>query len=120
MGLLTLKIVTDMKESNYELFEFHGELDQSTIPNAEKEIEAKMAESKRRYFVFDFADLKFVNSEGIGFLVSMHMKLMKKGHDLVLCAFRKNVADVINLIGLPKLVKIFGSLAEALAYIQKT
>lgn len=114
MALLTLKFVTNVRDDQYEVVEFHGELDQSTLSSTEKQMGEFLEPFKRSVLIFDLSDLKFINSEGIGFLVAIHAKLRKKGQDLFLCGFKKNVADVMNVIGLPSLIPVFQSVPAAI------
>lgn len=118
MTLLNLKFITDIKDNDYEVVEFHGELDSSTIPDAEKRIFGLLADYKRDYLVFDLADLNYINSEGIGFVITAQMKLAKKKQKLLLCGVRPNVAEVFDLIGVPKLVQVFPNISEAIKFIK--
>ncbi len=118
MALLTLKFVTDVRDEHYEVVEFHGELDQSTLLNTEKQMGEFLEPFKRPVLIFDLGDLKFINSEGIGFLVSIHAKLRKKGQNLFLCGFKKNVADVLGVIGLPSLIPVFPSVTAAIEHMK--
>lgn len=119
MALLTLKFVTNVRDLDYAAVEFHGELDQSTLNNTEKEIAEFFEAFKRKFLVFDLANLGFINSEGIGFLVSTHMKLLKRGQQLILCGLKRNVEDVIQLIGLPKLIPVFPTMSAAIDHMKK-
>lgn len=114
MALLTLKFVTDVRDLNYEIVEFHGELDQSTLADTEKQILSLLEKFDRPFLVFDFSNLNFINSEGIGFIFSVNMKLRKKGKKLALCGMKENVADVINLMGLPKVIDVFSAINDVL------
>lgn len=115
MALLTLKFVTDVRNDDHQIIELHGELDQSTLPNTEKQIIAFLADFGRKYLILDLTDLKFINSEGIGFIVSMHTKLAKKGKNLILCGMQGNVKDVFEVIGMSKMLPVYKNIAEAVA-----
>lgn len=120
MGLLTLKLVTDVRDLDYEVVEFHGELDKSTIPTTEQQMYDLIGSFQRHFLVLDLGDLTFINSEGIGFIVSIHMKLVKKNQVLLMAGMKPNVADVLELIGLPKLIPTFATVADAIQHIKKT
>lgn len=120
MALLTLKFVTDVRNGDYEIVEFHGELDQSTIPSTEKQVADLLADFNRPYLIFDLTDLKFINSEGIGFVVTTHTTLLKKGQQLVICGLKKHVEDVMSLVGLPRLMQVFPTAQTAIDNLKKT
>lgn len=114
MALLTLKFVTDVRDMDYEVVEFHGELDQSNLIQTEKQIGDLLKDFTRKFMVFDLSDLGFINSEGIGFMVSISTKLARKESKLLLTGVRANVADIFNLIGLPKLIPVVPTIADAI------
>ena len=120
MALLSLKFVTDVRDTDYEVVEFHGELDKSTQESAEKQILELLGTYTRRWLILDLSDLKYINSEGIGFLVSLHTKLTKKEQQLLLCSVASNVSDIFEVIGLGRIIQTFPSVAEAIHYIKKT
>jgi len=119
MALLTLKFVTDVRDLDYEVVEFHGELDQSTLAITEQQIFDFLAGFQRTALIFDLRDLAFINSEGIGFIVSTYMKLVKKNQQLILCGFKSHVGEVLQLIGLPKLIPVFSHITQAIDFIKK-
>lgn len=120
MALLTLKFVTDIRDLDYEVVEFHGELDQSNLEATEAQIADLLKDFKRHYLLFDLSDMAFINSEGVGFIASTHTKLVKKNQKLLICSVKPNVAEVFELIGLSKLLPVFATVGEAIAYIKKT
>lgn len=119
MSLLTIKFVTDISDADYQVIEFHGEMDQSNIRDTESKIAEHIAVSKHAYIVFDLSDLRFINSEGMGFIVATHARLAKKGVSLLLCSPPLNVRDIFELVGLPKIVPVLASIGDVIKYIKK-
>lgn len=118
MALLTLKFVTDVRDLDYEVIEFHGELDQSNLAPTESQIIDLLKNFSRKYLIFDLSDLTFINSEGIGFMVSISTKLARKNQKLLLSGIRANVADIMNLIGLPKLIPVFPTISDVIRFMK--
>ncbi|MFA6521560.1 MAG: STAS domain-containing protein [Candidatus Gracilibacteria bacterium] len=119
MGLLTLKFTTDVRDNDYEVVEFYGELDQSTIGNAEKMVFELLEKYDRKFLIFDFTNLTFTNSEGIGFIVDVNTKLVDKKKQLILCGLRPNVAEVLEAMGVPKLFHVFSKINEAISFTKQ-
>lgn len=119
MATLNIKFITDLGDLDYAVIEFQGDLDRETIHSAERQVEKILTLFKKHFLVFDFSGLNFINSDGIGFTVSSHMKLAVKGQELLLCGFKMNVADVINLVGVPKLIPVFQNMEDTIRYIKK-
>lgn len=120
MALLTLKFVTDVRDFDYEVIEFHGELDQSNLDTTEGQINDLLKNFTRKNLIFDLSDLKFINSEGVGFIVAINLKLAKKKKNLIVCGPQQNVEDIFELIGLPKLLPILATIGDAIGFIKKT
>lgn len=119
MKPLTLKFIKDIKDADYEVVEFNGDLDQSTEEQAEPQLLEDVKSFKGKYLVYDLAGLNYINSEGIALMMSMHMKLAVVGKRLLLCSVQPNVMDVLNLIGLPGLIPFFANMGEVISYIKK-
>jgi len=119
MALLTLKFISNPDNKEYSIIEFDGELDKSTIPNAELQIENFLVKSTQRFVVFNLSALKYANSEGVGFFVSTHTKLTHNNKQLVLFGLIANVADVFDAIGIGKLIPTFKNLDEVVSFVSK-
>ena len=115
MALLTLKFLTDIKDSQYAIVEFHGELDVSTLPQAEKQIAELLGTFSRPHLIFDWQNLKYINSDGIGYVVTVHAKLSKKNMALSIARPQPQVFDICNAIGLPEIIRMFKTLPEAIS-----
>lgn len=120
MALLTLKFVTDVRDNHYEVIEFHGELDQSTLLDTEKQMNDFLEKFDRPRLIFDLANLRYTNSDGIAFMVAIHAKLAKRGSKLLLARVQPNVADIMGVIGLGKLIPTFKTIEEAIAFVKKS
>lgn len=119
MAALHLNYITDVNDPDYEVIEFHGDLDKSTLQGTEAEVGKALEQFQGRAFIFDLSDLNFLNSEGIGFLVSVHSKLKKRGKELLVASPKPNVNDIFHLIGLPKIIPVLENIASAISYVKK-
>lgn len=116
MSLLNLTVIQDIRDTEYLIIEFAGELDQGSLPDAEQKITEVVGTLRQPVLIFDFNRLDFINSEGIGFVVTIHTKLAKKNKKLILCALQSHVADVCNAIGLPSLIPLLPDRKAAIAF----
>lgn len=115
MAELSITPLPSEQNKDVTVIAFNGEFDHFTFPAVEERVETLLNAFRGKYMIFDFTKLRFINSEGIGFLVSVSVKLKKHGAELLLCSFQANVADVIQLVGLPKMVKVFDTLEQAVS-----
>ena len=64
--------------------------------------------------VFDLRELRFVDSSGLGAILSCLRQLNAKGGDLKLCAMTKPVRALFELVRMHKIFDIYVTKAEAL------
>lgn len=115
MAFLDIKQRT---QGNALVIEFHGEIDKATVEMYKNTVTPLIdgdAVALVAKVVFDCSDLKFINSEGIGLLMSYHTKLSKREKKIILAGLQPNVKDIFDLIGLTKLIPVFPDAASALA-----
>lgn len=119
MAHLTLKFVTDVFDHDYEVVEFHGELDQSTLPDAEQQLTALIEKYDRSFLILDLSDLGFINSEGIGFFLTTNKKLSDRNKKLIVCGVQAHVADVVKVMGLSDIIPVYQTINETINAIKK-
>jgi anti-sigma B factor antagonist len=67
-----------------------------------------------RKVVFDLAELRFVDSSGLGAILSCLRQLNAKGGELKLCAMSKPVRALFELVRMHKIFDIYGTKDDAL------
>lgn len=67
-----------------------------------------------RRFVVDFSETGYVDSSGLGALVSLNKRLRELGGELRLAALNDDLRTLFELTRLDTLFRLFGSRAEAL------
>ena len=109
-----LKIIerSDDSSDKRAVYSFVGEMDKAGLDIVRKEVSELVDAFEKDLLVFDFKEMKFTNSEGIGFLMEIHAHLVNVGKNLVICDVRENVMDVFEAIGLDKVVKIYDDLSN--------
>jgi anti-anti-sigma factor len=117
--LITVTPQDIQPNSNYQVFAFDGELDKSNLPVISEAIKDTF-ENNIGNVIFDFTKLKFVNSEGLGFIVSLHYKFSKINKKLHIIGIQPNIQDIFNLIGIPTIIKCSNTLEEALTAINQS
>lgn len=77
-----------------------GELDEHTAKFASVKLDDIFKEVNFRQVVFDLADLKFMDSTGIGVLIGRYKKLKGKGIGTFITNPSKQAEKIFNLTGL--------------------
>lgn len=75
---------------------------------------AGYADQGNQKIVLDLSRVSFVDSSGLGALISV-LKLIGANGELVLCSTQPNVASMLKLTRMNKVFRIFGNRDEAIA-----
>lgn len=86
-------------------------LDVRTTKDFRREIQAQM--DSHKHVVFDLSTLTFVDSSGMGTLLSCLRQVSSKGGDLKLCGLTPQVRAVFQLVRMHRLFDIYSSKDEA-------
>ena len=65
-------------------------------------------------FVLDFADMKYIDSAGLGILVIQNKKVTEGGGKIKLANLSKDILSLFNLTHLDKAFEIFESIEDAI------
>ena len=106
--------ISDGPKQGIKIISLTGEMDESRIEPLRQQVETLYNDASIKILLFDLGKLEFINSKGIGYLVSVHTHLSKYQKILVLAAANEAVMDVISLVGLTTIIKYFSSVEEAL------
>jgi anti-anti-sigma factor len=93
------------------------ELTHDTVRAFETEALACVAQPNRG-IVLDMGSVRFVNSTGLGTLVKIGMRLDAQERRLALARPSAHVERAIRLVGLDAVLRIFGSVGEALEFLE--
>jgi anti-anti-sigma factor len=68
-----------------------------------------------RSIVLDFAKVEFLSSLGIRMILSLQQKLKKaKGNGLIICGISAQLAELLRITKLDRVLKVAGSRADAI------
>lgn len=106
--------ITLANGKNAVLLEIFGHLDEANVDRVAEEI-YKLIESVEQgtSFLLDFEQVAFINSKGIGYLLDFFRKIGEKGGKMVLARIPDNVLDILEVVGVTKIVENYFTLDEA-------
>ncbi len=105
-----LQIRPQELKDDCQVVKFEGEFDKAGHSDISKELDETVKGFEGKVLAFDFSRLKFINSEGIGYLMEIHAHLVKKDKKLIIVALNPNVADVFKTIGINEIIPVFADL----------
>ncbi len=108
---INLKIEVKI-EGKTTVAKFTGEFDKAGFSDVREELMGLISGFKGTRLVFDFTHVRFINSEGIGFLMEAHSNLKDTNQQLVIVGANAHVLDVFQTIGLSDLVPLYKSMKD--------
>jgi anti-sigma B factor antagonist len=91
----------------------HGEIDLATAPNLKAALDRAMDTAPRCVLV-DFEDVAFLDSTGIGVLLSAERRIRARGGKLIVICDNELIRRVFEVSGLTHVLNITASRREAL------
>lgn len=77
----------------------------------------KASESDARTIILDFGELDYMNSSGIGLLVTLLIRTQRQQQRLLACGLSDHYRQIFDLTRLNEAIGIYDSQAEALAAV---
>ncbi len=69
--------------------------------------------------IFNFKDMDYINSSGIGLLITILIRAKRQGQKLVACGLKDHFQQIFQLTRLDEAMPVFGSEEEAISAIVK-
>ena len=110
-------LITKDKDVDYTVLSFIGDLDSYNLDEKRKMIMETVEKADRKYLVFNFMNLVYINSESIGLIFQINEILSKIDKKLVIVNAKKNVVDVLKVIGLFDVVLNYKTMPEFINHI---
>lgn len=111
---LTIDVQDHVEDGDYTVVKFKGEFDKAGFNEVQDDLASCVKNFSGKYLVFDLSGLRFINSEGIGYLMEVHTHLVQRDRKLVIVGLNTHVADVFKTIGIADVVVVKPSLDDFL------
>ncbi len=113
---MTLEVEMFIKR-NILYIRFNGELDQNNVEKIRKKVIDLIVKYNIRYLVFNFKNLNFMDSSGIGFIIGRYNYLKKINGSIILCSMNEQIKRIVMLSGLQKICTIKKDEDDVNAYL---
>lgn len=90
-----------------------GELDETNMEVLKEQLTPVITNEEIKTLILNLPELTFINSKGIGFLVSIYTHFAKQKRKIVLVNASEPVMDVISLVGLTSIIPYYQTLDGA-------
>ena len=107
-----LSIETQVLDGDILVIVLDGSLNTTTSDQFNQAIQNHLDQGRTK-IIIDCRRVDYISSLGLGSLVALQARLRKKGGEVKLAALYGLAADVIRLVGLDKLLGIYGDIEFA-------
>lgn len=94
-----MEVASKIESNNLVIF-LKGELDEYTAPMTRNAIDKLLLGYKSADIIFDLSDLTFMDSTGIGVLISKYKQLKNADSKIYVRKPSKNIDKIFNMAGL--------------------
>lgn len=105
--------ITELRDGDVTVLTLEGRLDASTAPVFKNRVR-ELSEAGRVRYVTDLANVHFLDSSGLGVLVSALRQVGQKGGDVKIAALRPEMKSLFALTRLNKVFEIHETVQSAL------
>ncbi len=96
------------------IFSFSGNLILSELESVREQVRDTIEKENVNNIIFDMTDVDFIDSAGIGFVVSIYKTLKGRNGKFALCGLKTKPKEVFSLTRLDKIIKIYDDLETAI------
>lgn len=94
------------KESKEMKVKFEGEIDHHTCQIMKNELDYEIRKNMPNKLIFDFENVRFMDSSGIGLLIGRYKSLIRIGAGAEIINANKDVKRILNMSGIFKIMLI--------------
>ena len=90
-----------------------GEIDHHSAENLRERIDHAFENSNCKQMIFDFTEVTFMDSSGIGMVIGRYKNAEKRGGTVALVGMKPELTRIYQISGLAKIIASYPSLDEA-------
>ena len=109
--------VKSLGEKRAVLVKIDGELDHHISNSLRETVDSKLRSTNAVNVLFDFSNVGFMDSSGIGMIMGRYKSVKTLGGSVVVFGQNSQIKRIVKMSGIDKIVKIADSLDDALKII---
>lgn len=115
--MATASLTTNVrKKGSTSIIDLKGDVT-GFAENALMDAYAEASTGDARAIILNFSDLDYMNSSGIGLLVTMLIRTQRQKQALMACGLSEHYGEIFKLTRLDEAIEIFPTEADALATV---
>lgn len=101
------------------LVKVNGELDHHMAEKIKTAVDDKLRCTNAVNVIFDFSELQFMDSSGIGVIMGRYKKVRTLGGRVIAICVNAGILRIMEMSGMDKIIKLTPSLEKALRILDK-
>ncbi|WP_331721842.1 anti-sigma F factor antagonist [Alkalithermobacter thermoalcaliphilus] len=97
------------------IVELHGELDHHVAEEIREEIDAAINQNSIKNVIFNFKNINFMDSSGVGVVIGRYRIVSKLGGKVAITNLNPQVKRILDLSGMNKIIQIYDTCEEAIS-----
>lgn len=96
-----------------------GELDHHASAKIKDEIDGKLCSTNAVNIVFDFSELRFMDSSGIGMIMGRYKKVRTLGGRVIAFGVNAQILRIMEMSGIDKIIRLAPTFEKAMRLLDK-
>lgn len=92
----------------------NGELDHHTIEYVREKIDSEIMKSTTKNLIFDFSNVSFMDSSGIGVIMGRYKNIKKLNGEAALINVNTHIRRILEMSGVLKVVPVYDNIDNAI------
>jgi stage II sporulation protein AA (anti-sigma F factor antagonist) len=113
-----LGICLEKADDRILIIKLDGDVDHHAVEKYKDKIDNEYERNNCKHIVFDFAQVGFLDSSGIGMIIGRYKNAMQKNGRTAVAGMGDCVSRIYSMSGLAKIIEQYDSLSEAVDYIK--
>lgn len=106
-------------EKRMLLVKLSGELDHHSAAKIKEEADSRLCTTNAVNIVFDFSELNFMDSSGIGMLMGRYKKVRTLGGKVIAFGVNAQILRIMEMSGIDKIIKLTPTFEKAMRLLDK-
>lgn len=98
--------------------EISGEIDHHCAEEIREYVDSQFRQTNCIHMIFDFSNVSFMDSSGIGMLIGRYKNAGMRGGKLIVCSINESLKRIFKISGLYKILIIENDMKDSLKYIE--
>lgn len=95
-----------------------GELDHHSAEYVRQKIDNELMKSSNRNMIFDFSEVSFMDSSGIGVIIGRYKNIQKLNGKLAIVSVNNQVRRIFEMSGLHKIIPVYDDVDNAIKNVK--